>query len=208
MSFLPKFDQNFKPHLNGSPSKKKKLVYPNIFQRADAFRLIFSLLESNNKKLFNIVETGVIRKLGNWNDGQSTYLFQEFLKTHSGKLRSVDISSENCSVARTIVNNEISEIFCDDSVNFLSTINSTEVDLFFLDSYDVDWNDCSPSANHHLKEFKEIENNLTPGTIIAIDDNTFINGQLVGKGRDIFNYLESKNVLPVYDKYIIIYVWS
>jgi hypothetical protein len=83
MSFLPKFNNSFYPYLNGNPSEKKKQVYANIFQRADAFRLIFSLLELKNKKSYNIVETGVIRNLGNWNDGQSSFLFQEFLKSGS-----------------------------------------------------------------------------------------------------------------------------
>jgi len=208
MSFLKRFDTEFYPHLNGSPSVKKQEAYPNIFQRADAFRLIFSSLELMKKSSYNIVETGTTRKIGNWNDGQSSYLFQEFLKEHSGNLKSVDINSKNCNTARTILDNNICNVYCDDSVNFLSTIDLANVDLFFLDSYDVDWHNCSPSAAHHLAEFKTIENNLKPGTIVAIDDNTYVNGHRTGKGRDIFNYLQSKNILPIYDKYMIIYIWD
>ena len=207
MSFLKKFDAEFYPHLNGTPSPKKQASYPNIFQRADAFRLIFSSLELMKKTSYNIVETGTTRKIGNWNDGQSSYLFQEFLKEHSGNLKSVDINSENCNTAKTILDSTICNVYCDDSVNFLSTIDSAKVDLFFLDSYDVDWNNCDLSAAHHLKEFKTIENNLKPGTIIAIDDNTYIHGDRTGKGRDIFDYLQNKNILPIYDKYMIIYIW-
>ena len=207
MSFLKKFDAEFYPHLNGTPSPKKQASYPNIFQRADAFRLIFSSLELMKKTSYNIVETGTTRKIGNWNDGQSSYLFQEFLKEHSGNLKSVDINSENCNTARTLLDSTICNVYCDDSVNFLSTIDSAKVDLFFLDSYDVDWNNCDLSAAHHLKEFKTIENNLNPGTIIAIDDNTYIHGNRTGKGRDIFDYLQNKNILPIYDKYMIIYIW-
>lgn len=207
MSFLPKFNSNFYPYLNGNPSEKKKQVYPNIFQRADAFRLIFSLLEIKNKKIYNIIETGTVRNLGNWNDGQSSFLFQEFLKSHSGTLKSVDINPDACNVARSILDNSISSVFCNDSVSFLSTVNPAEIDLFFLDSYDVDWNNCQPSAAHHLNEFKTIENRLVAGTIIAIDDNTVLDGKRTGKGRDIFNYLESKNIFPIYDKYMIIYIW-
>jgi hypothetical protein len=207
MSFLPKFNNSFYPYLNGNPSEKKKQVYANIFQRADAFRLIFSLLELKNKKSYNIVETGVIRNLGNWNDGQSSFLFQEFLKSNSGTLRSVDINIDACNVAKSILDDNISKVVCSDSVSFLSTVNPAEVDLFFLDSYDVDWNNCQPSAEHHLNEFKSIESKLVSGTIIAIDDNIMLHSKRSGKGRNIFNYLESKNILPIYDKYMIIYIW-
>jgi hypothetical protein len=71
----------------------------------------------------------------------------------------------------------------------------------------VDWNNCQPSAEHHLNEFKSIESKLVSGTIIAIDDNIMLHSKRYGKGRNIFNYLESKNILPIYDKYMIIYIW-
>lgn len=207
MSFIDRFEKEFYPLLNGDPSKKKKIAYPGIFQRADPFHLIFSILDKKQKDHYSIVETGVIRKAGNWNDGQSSYLFQEFLKTKSGTLRSVDINQENCDIARSMLDPKICQVTCNDSVNFLSTIDSNSVDLFFLDSYDVTWNNCDPSAAHHLLEFKNIEKNLQPGTIIAIDDNLILDGIRTGKGRDIYEYLKFKNILPVYDKYIIIYIW-
>lgn len=205
MSFLPKFNKDFYPLLNGTPSRKKTIAYPNIFQRADPFRLIFSYLEDMKKTSYSIVETGTTRKIGNWNDGQSSYLFQEFLKIHSGMLRSVDISENNCDVARSILNPSLCTVTCSDSVEFLSTINPSDVDLFFLDSYDVDWNNCTPSAEHHLKEFQTIEEKIKPGSIIAIDDNLILNGNRTGKGKLIYEYLKSKNISPVYDGYIIIY---
>lgn len=208
MTFLKRFDQEFYPLLNGTPSEKKKEKYPGIFKRADAFRLIFLELEKLNLSEYNIIETGVLRKLGNWNDGQSSFLFQEFLKTHSGKLRSVDINKENCNLAISSLDSNFVTIACDDSVNFLSTTDLTDVDLFFLDSYDVQWDNCDPSAEHHLKEFLAIEKSLTPGTIIAIDDNLVLNGERTGKGRDIYNYLKLKNITPVLDEYMIIYIWS
>ena len=44
-------------------------------------------------------------------------------------------------------------------------------------------------------------------TFVAIDDNSkFIeNNKRTGKGRMIYEYLESKKIFPVYDKYQIIY---
>lgn len=208
MSFLKRFNKEFYPLLNGNPSEKKKHTYPGIFERANAFRLIFSILEKKSAIEYNIVETGVLRKLGNWNDGQSSFLFQEFLKEYSGNLRSVDINEENCKLARSSLNSDIVTITCSDSVNFLSSIDLNNVDLFFLDSYDVQWNDCNPSAEHHLREFLAIEGKLKSGSIVAIDDNLVLNGERTGKGRDIYNYLKLKNIMPVFDEYMIIYIWS
>lgn len=207
MSFLERFNKEFYPLLNGTPSEKKKATYPNIFQRAEPFRLIFSLLEEKKQDQYHIVETGTTRKIGNWNDGQSSYLFQEFIKVNNGTLRSVDINEVNCEVARSILDPKYCSVTCCDSVKYLLSIDPSTVDLFFLDSYDVSWSDCSPSAEHHLKEFKAIESKLKLGSIIAIDDNTVLNGTRTGKGRDIFEYLKSKNIVPIYDKYMIIYLW-
>jgi predicted O-methyltransferase YrrM len=208
MTFLEKFDRNYYELLKGTPSQKKKTVYPNISQRSEPFRLIFSLLEDKGKNFYNIVETGVVRNLGNWNDGQSSILFEDFLKHHAGLLRSVDINESTCNVANNILDNAISKVTCSDSILFLSNIKISDVDLFFLDSYDVVFKDDTASADHHLKEFKIIEPNLSKGTLVAIDDNTYFNGNRSGKGRKIFEYLQEKNIQPIYDGYIIIYKWE
>ena len=74
-----------------------------------------------------------------------------------------------------------------------------------MDSYDVEWSDDEPSATHHLNEFLVIEPFLK-NTVVAIDDNSFLtSGKRTGKGRKIFEYLEKKSILPVYDEYQIIY---
>jgi predicted O-methyltransferase YrrM len=208
MSFLKKFDKEYYELLKGNVSEKKKLTYPNIAQRSEPFRLIFSLLEEKNKKSYSIVETGVIRNIGNWNDGQSSLLFQEFLKSRSGSIKSVDISIDACNIAKSFLDPTYAEVTCEDSVKFLSTINVESVDLFFLDSYDVVFKNDKNSAEHHLKEFMAIESRLTNGTLIAIDDNTYFNGDRSGKGRKIFEYLQAKNIYPIYDGYIIIYNWN
>lgn len=208
MNFIEKFDKEFYELLKGTPSEKKRRVYPNISQRSEPFRSIFKLLENKDQKSFNIVETGVVRNLGNWNDGQSSILFQEFLKHHNGSLMSVDIDPIACSLARSILDKNIVTVICEDSIKFLSTVNISKVDLFFLDSYDVVFKNDAASAEHHLKEFKTIEPFLSKGTIIAIDDNTYFQGVRSGKGRKIFEYLANKNIHPVYDGYIIFYHWN
>ena len=84
-----------------------------------------------------------------------------------------------------------------------------QIDLFYLDSYDVEWLDDESSATHHLNEFLVIEPFLNSGKILAIDDNSFlISGKRTGKGRKIYEYLEKKSILPMYDAYQIIYVFN
>ena len=82
-----------------------------------------------------------------------------------------------------------------------------EVDLFYLDSWDVKWENDTDSAEHHLKEFLSIEEHLSPGAVVAIDDNSrhLLDNRRTGKGRRIVEYLESKNIQPIYDAYQIIY---
>jgi hypothetical protein len=81
-----------------------------------------------------------------------------------------------------------------------------DVDLFYLDSWDVKWANDRDSAEHHLREFRSIEPYLKPGAIVAIDDNArFLDGRRTGKGRRIVEYLADKNGHPIYDAYQIIY---
>jgi len=79
--------------------------------------------------------------------------------------------------------------------------------LFYLDSYDVDWNDDTASADHHLKEFLVIEPFIRPGCVIAIDDNSrwIDNNRRTGKGRRIVEYLYDRGHLPILDEYQIVF---
>jgi hypothetical protein len=82
-----------------------------------------------------------------------------------------------------------------------------QVDLFYLDSYDVDWNNDTASADHHLKEFLAIESSIKPGAVVALDDNSrwVASNRRAGKGRAVVEYLADKNHLPIYDEYQIIF---
>lgn len=206
--FLNNYNEQYYNLLNIKIGWEKRSCSQNLYQRGDGFQIIFKLLEEQHKEKYSIVETGTLRNVGNWRDGQSSILFQEFLKTSSGSLQSVDINPEACAVSSNYLDPNYCTVTCSDSHKFLKTIDASTVDLFFLDSYDVRWENCDPSAAHHLEEFKIIEQQLKPGTIIAIDDNTFYKGVRSGKGRDIYEYLKSKNILPIYDEYIIIYQWN
>jgi hypothetical protein len=163
-----------------------------------------------NKKTgnFEIIETGTLRNPGNWKDGQSARLFTEFVDYYGGRVRSVDISADAVASAKNYLNSERFVVYCNDSVEFLQQqTDLDQVDLFYLDSWDVTWENDSASADHHLKEFLAIEPYLQPGTLVAIDDNSKFRSTHVrtGKGRRIVEYLADKGTVPLYDAYQIIY---
>jgi hypothetical protein len=169
---------------------------------------MFRLLLNKKQNNFSIIETGTLRTPGQWKDGQSAFLFTEFVITHGGQVQSVDIDPEACAIASTALPVEQFSVTCSDSVEWLYQLTELDsVDLFYLDSWDVDWANDTASAEHHLKEFHAIESFLRPGTVVAIDDNSrwCHSGHRAGKGRAVLEYLESKGHFPIYDEYQIIW---
>jgi hypothetical protein len=123
-------------------------------------------------------------------------------------MRSVDIDPGACDTARKFIASKQFAVTCSDSVAWLEQqADLDQVDLFYLDSYDVDWHNDTDSANHHLKEFLAIESFIHPGTVVALDDNSrwTASNQRTGKGRAVVEYLAGKNHLPIYDEYQIIF---
>lgn len=206
-NWLHFFKEEFFQKLNEKKIKKSFLEF-ELGKRGEGFYKIFETLIQQNQSYYTIVETGTLRSKGSWGDGQSSILFESFLKAFGGCLYSVDISSAACSVAEENLDENIAKVTCSDSVEFLKNYeNKEDVNLFYLDSWDVDWKKDEESAAHHLKEFLEIEKYIRPGTLLVIDDNNFIikNNKRTGKGRKIVEYLSSKNIFPIYDNYQIIY---
>ena len=208
MTWLKHYRDNYYDLLNPRVSGAKRGLIEGLYQRADGFNLVFAHLENLDQTEYHIVETGTLRNPGNWKDGQSARLFTEFVDYHGGSVRSVDIDPEAVTTARTAIVSNRFESTCMDSVLYLSTqLDLNTVALFYLDSYDVKWNDDHASADHHLKEFQTIEPHLKPGALVVIDDNSrFLeSNQRTGKGHYIADYLATKGHEPVYDHYQIIY---
>ena len=205
-SFIPTFNEKYAPLLNVKVNYEKRGVSKNLYQRTEGYEKIFNLLEDLKKSSYKIVETGTLRIVDDWKGGCSTVLFQEFVKTHSGHVYSVDINPNAVKTARSYLGEQVT-VTESDSVSYLESNDWSDIDLFYLDSYDVKWQTPEPSAEHHLKEFKAIEKYLTSGKILAIDDNTLLldSKKRTGKGMKVYEYLHSKGVLPVYDEYQIIY---
>jgi hypothetical protein len=186
----------------------KRGLCKGLYQRAEGFDIMFAYLESLGQDQYNIIETGTLRNPGNWKDGQSALLFTEFVNHYSGTVRSVDIDQVAVDTANTTIDATCFQSYCSDSVSWLQQQTALDqVDLFYLDSWDVKWNNDHDSAEHHLKEFLAIEPHLKSGVIVAIDDNARFLGTntRTGKGRRIAEYLESKGIAPIYDAYQIIY---
>ena len=103
----------------------------------------------------------------------SSRLFDSFVRSFGGKFFSVDINIYPSRRLR-IAKSRFSKFFVMDSVAFLEQLQDltgeSKIDLFYLDSWDVDWNDPIPSANHGQKEIESIKSFLVPGTVLVIDD--------------------------------------
>jgi hypothetical protein len=200
--------------------------------RATGFRAIFKFLANMRLDSYTIVETGCSRKVdgdgivygdqvpadhpwypggsqGPWADGQSTFLFDEFVTICGGHVYSVDIDPTNCGVARRHVSRNVS-VFCNDSVSFLYKLGAVltepkKIDLLYLDSFDLDWSDPHPSALHHIKELVSAAPFLRSGSIVAINDN--LQNGARGKGLYVDNYLREIGALMLEDGYQSVWLW-
>jgi hypothetical protein len=206
--WLDHYRRIYYPLLNIQFDGVRGVLADGIYNRAVGFDIIFRLLLNQKQSNFDIVETGTLRTPGNWMDGQSARLFTEFVDLYGGQMRSVDIDSTACEAARNTITSDKFSVAHSDSVAWLKNqTDLSQVDLFYLDSYDVDWNDDTASANHHLNEFLTIQPYIRPGVVVAIDDNSrwVNNNRRTGKGRAIVEYLETQGHLPIYDEYQIIF---
>ena len=211
-SWLEYFRKNYFKLLNTTGGSEKHAtkrgLQPGLYHRAEGFDIMFGHLEQLSQSQYHIIETGTLRNPGNWKDGQSAKLFSEFVSAHSGTVRSVDIDPTAVETAKAAIPNTCFSVTCSDSVSWLAAQTDLQtVDLFYLDSWDVKWDNDHDSAEHHLREFLAIESFIKPGAIVAIDDNArFLQtGTRTGKGRRVVEYLEAKGIFPVYDAYQIIY---
>ena len=207
-TWLDHYRRIYYPLLNIQFDGVQGVLADGFYNRAVGFDIIFRLLLNQKQSNFNIVETGTLRTPGNWMDGQSARLFTEFVDLYDGQVRSVDIDSVACEAARnTIVSNKFSVAHSDSVAWLQQQTDLDQVDLFYLDSYDVDWNDDTASAEHHLNEFLTIEPFVGPGLVLVIDDNSrwVNNHRRTGKGRRVVEYLETQGHFPIYDEYQIIF---
>ena len=192
MVFADIFDRQFAPHLE---------------RREQAFRLMLVGLDQVDQP--NIVETGCVRKEGNWNDGQSTLIFDRYVQEMGGTLTTVDIAAEHCDLARMLTSK--ADVVCSDSVRYLyeraMPPQGPAIDLLYLDSYDVDFDSPHPAALHHLKELCGALRLLSPQAVIAVDDNLTNDGAISsGKGLYVSQFMADIGAELLHAGYV--HVWS
>jgi hypothetical protein len=170
-------------------------------KRADGFQCMWDTLKAMKKDSYLIVETGTTRIPDNWEgDGQSTRIWDMFVNESNGKVFTVDICPYACGVAKSFVGDKVT-VVCEDSVQFLHTFpQKGEIDLLYLDSYDIDFKNPHNSSFHHMKELTTIFSSLSPSCIIAVDDNI----PHAGKGKYVKEFLESVGYKCIYDGYQIV----
>lgn len=129
----------------------------------------------------------------------SSRLFDAFVAHYGGVFHSIDIDPVT-SKQLIFQHSRQSHFYVGDSVNFLIDVlgNHTKtVDLFYLDSFDVDWENPLAAAQHGLAEFKAIYRYIKNGTVVVIDD-TPATIEYIPKHfhKNTLKFLEEYGVLP------------
>ncbi|ARV10486.1 hypothetical protein BTO05_12905 [Winogradskyella sp. PC-19] len=192
---------------------KHRSLYPfmpfeyNFRRRRVTFAKVLKLLKERNAKV--IVETGTSRKglEGAKSDGAATIVFGKWAKENGAVMHSVDISEDSVEGSRSEVQNQglnkVVTVHLDDSLNYLKNFKG-EIDFLYLDSYDYSKTDLQiqkDSQEHHLKEFKIIEDRLHKNTIVLIDDCGLPGG---GKGKTVIAYMLTKGWEIIINKYQVL----
>jgi hypothetical protein len=194
---------------------------PHLAARAETFAKIFTYLDRFDRPV-GIIETGCVRQKDNWaGDGCSTILFDKYAETHPGSaVYSVDISEDATAVCRQLVSPRV-RVHTGDSVTHLKSLAESPpadlpaLDLLYLDSYDVDFDDTFPSAFHHIKELLAVFPLITSETLVVVDDSPPLftgyvgnNGfhlltkpGVGGKGKLIATYAEHLGIEPAFIGY-------
>jgi hypothetical protein len=172
-------------------------------RRLEGFRKLFDeLLRSDSRRPF-IFETGCLRLPGNWSgDGQSTFMFDAYVRSMNGLCITVDINFESVASARRACSSYTSVVL-NDSVSFLHSLGrlgiDRKIDLLYLDSFDLDKTAPMPAAIHHIKELLAAWPMLGPGSIICVDD--FSIGESGGKGGIIDDFFKNVAVKTLFSDY-------
>lgn len=188
MSFIAEFDTQYAPKLG---------------KRAGTFRTLFDLMEKKAScEPINIIETGCLRIPDNWEgDGQSSFMMDRFLHHYNScQLDIYDISPHSVAACKRFVTHPNTRVHCMDSVVGLWEY-ARPVDVLYLDSYDVDFNNTHPSAFHHIKELCSIMKKIAPGALVMVDDNMHNKG----KGQYIHEFMRNINADVVMNDYQILF---
>ncbi len=197
------------------------VALPNLAARAEGFTKIFDYLDRFDRPV-GIIETGCVRGKDFWSgDGCSTVLFDKYAESHPGSVvYSVDISEEATSVCRELVSARV-KVHTGDSVLFLKQLAGARpadlpnLDLLYLDSFDVDFENAFPSAFHHIKELLAVSPLLQHETLVVVDDSPphftgyidhdkfqlIADPEVGGKGKLLASYAKHIGIDPLFVSY-------
>jgi len=190
--------------------------------RTVSFTKTFEWLDRFDRPV-GIVETGCTRQADSWGgDGGSTILFDKYAEFHPGTtVYTVDSDTGAVALCRSLVSDRV-RVHTGDSVEFLSALADSRpadlpfVDLLYLDSYDVDFDNELPSALHHMKELVAAAPIIHSETLVVVDDSpsSFTgffgpDGQLhligpakpSGKGKFVADYAQHVGAERLFDGY-------
>ncbi len=175
---------------------------PRLAERAEGFAALFATLAGQPGPPL-ILETGTLRLAGNWaGDGQSTFLFDHFVRDRAGVLISIDVNLDSLETARAVCSGR-TQLLCNDSVMALATLAgliARPVSLLYLDSFDLDVANPGPSAAHHAMELAAAAKLLGPGSLVAVDDYA-VKGLVGGKGAIVDRYMAATDAEVLYSGY-------
>jgi hypothetical protein len=192
----------FESHFNSLPKNgclyydETRDTYEQFLNKGEPKHINYLTFKELFKNM-NSIKNPMILESGIASAGtQSTYLFNEYVRKYGGFFWSVDI---NKSLVEEHKGNmcPATRLICDDSVNFFSnwSKNNNKADIIYLDSYDLDFYNPNPSAEHGLKEFRALLPVCKKDTLMLIDD-TPINPYWLPFRNNIYN-----DMINFYDKY-------
>jgi hypothetical protein len=188
------------PHLSFNEQYHRHFR-PLLGKRADGFDVLFQSLVELGRSLV-VVETGCLRVPGNWEgDGQSTFMFDALVRACGGVLISIDATNESIDSARSACSSA-TQLIENDSVaalHALTQIVSKQIDLLYLDSFDLDPANPLPSAIHHALELTAARPLIGAGTVICVDD--YAVGSAGGKGMIVDRFLANIRAKVLYSGY-------
>lgn len=166
--------------------------------------LTFSKLFKEMEGLKNplILESGIASAGTN-----STYLFNEYVKKYGGFFWSVDINNKLVEQHKRNMC-PATQLICDDSVSFFKkwAKENKEVNVIYLDSYDLDFYNPEPSGTHGLSEYKALIPVIKKNTLLLIDD-TPINPYWLDTRNKLYHdmniYYNNHNYLPGKGMYVL-----
>ena len=230
INYIAKKVKNYKNRKNNINSKKfLKIKLANIQNINGLIEFHFNTYSENdhiNKEMFrlilnyfsgsslNILETGSAA-----HGTKSSLLFASYIKLYGGKFDTVDTNPDIKKFYNFLESRNI-RFHSEDSLTYIKNLDNRVIenlDLIYLDSYDLNLDNPSPSQEHGLNEFLLLNKKIKKGAIISIDDTPISFDKfsldkknkfnfIPGKGRLVLDYLKEKPNLyeTIYHDYSLV----